>query len=153
MSEDKNLVSQIQEIFDTNLNIDEINRTPAFTNLMDIIPNSVTVFDSNAPAYILNPYTTGKIKSFTNYDVELNKSATQATLISIDSVSEMVKSKAHALQTLVLYLNNALIELTDTLGTDIVLDRNNKLGVKFNSLKDYAAIEMRVTLIVNKNKE
>lgn len=65
----------------------------------------------------------------------------------------MVKSKAHALQTLVLYLNNALIELTDTLGTDIVLDRNNKLGVKFNLLKDYAAIEMRVTLIVNKNKE
>lgn len=61
MSEYKNLVSQIQDIFDTNLNIDEINRTPAFTNLMDKIPNSVTVFDSNAPAYILNPYTAERL--------------------------------------------------------------------------------------------
>lgn len=149
MSEDKNIAQQLQEIFDANFDLSHTTTRMPATITTD--GNSVTTFDVDDD-FILNNPTAGSVKTFVNYNTELKKSAIQRTMLGYVSASVMVKNKTNALQTLVLYLNSALIELTKVLGSSIVTDSGNKISVSFIDKENFAAIEMRVILMVN-NKE
>lgn len=151
MDKNTNWAEQLQKIFDSNFDLNHfITRIPA--NTLTDNNNSVTTFDLNNidADCILNAPFAGSVKSFINYDIELNKSAVQRTLLGYVGASLMVKNKTVALQTLVLYLNNALIELTRVLGSAIVTNTANKIEVSFIDMEDFASIEMRVKLLLNK---
>lgn len=145
----KKLTEQIQKIFNSNFDLENyITRIPASISTDG---NSITMFDISDlnENFILNNPTTGSIKSVTN-KIKNNKSAIQRSLISYVSAEQMTQNKTYALQTLVLYFNNALIELTNALGSSIVTDKSNKIFVSFLHMEQYAAIEMRVKLLLSK---
>jgi hypothetical protein len=141
--------AKLQELFNSIFNMNDIFRVPAITKPTK---NSVTLFDFlDTPNSVqLNSPDTDSVKSFQT-DNKVHKSAVQRTFIGYLAKKEIQKNKTIATQVLSIYLNNALIELTTALGTDVVTDAKNKLIVEFKPTQPgYASVEMRVTLLLNR---
>jgi hypothetical protein len=144
--------AKLQELFNSIFNMTDIFRVPA---IIKPTKNSVTLFNllDEENSIALNVPETDSVKSFET-DNKVYKSAVQRTFIGFLAKKEIQKNKTIATQVLSIYLNNALIELTNALGTDVVTDVKNKLIVEFKSSESaYADVEMRVTLLLNRETE
>ncbi len=145
----KSLSERMNDLFNQIFNLNFLDRTPVTISTNG---NSITILDSDTHgSVLLNKPTSGSVRSLKN-NIKNKKSAIQRTLFGLVGASKMVENKTQATQMFSLYLNNALVELTNTLGTDTVTDEKNKLIVEFHDVQDHAAIEMRVILKVE-NKE
>jgi len=143
------LAKKIEHIFESNFNVNLLDRHPAIF-MQDPNINSVTIFDLNVED--LNELKTpivGRVKTLKN-DVKTNKSGVQRTLIGWYAANKMHENLTYALQVLPLYINNSLVELTNVLGSEIVTNKNNQLIIQFDDVENSAAIEMRVALVVNR---
>jgi len=129
------------QIFDLNY----LDRTPVTMTAYD---NNVTILEPETHSVVLlNEPTPGSVRLLKN-NIKNNKTAIQRTLFGFVTASKMLENRTQATQMFSLYLNNALVELSNALGTDTVTDKKNQLSVKFYDMQDLAAIEMRLTLKV-----
>lgn len=142
LSLSKEMDNLFKQIFDVNL----LNRSPL---IFSTDGNSVTTFDLKTDdVFELNQPSSGCAKLLIN-DIKNNKSAIHRSFFALLIANRMSENKTLATQTLSLYLNNSLIELTKTLGSSIVNDKKNDLVVEFYDSSAFAAVEMRVILKVN----
>ena len=137
-----NLDKKLQSLFESIIDLEQIDRHPAvFIQIPGV--NSVTLL----PQENLNELKAGFMKTFTS-DQNNKSSAVYRGGLGYLVAEQMINNRTLATQLFVLSLNNALIQLTDTLGTTVVTNKNNKISVKFLHFESIAAIEMQVKIEV-----
>ena len=125
------LTKKLEKMFIEKFKTKDINRVP-MTVLNNKNIHSVTTIDDPFSSAILIRPKKEKIIPFKN-EASIKKSAVQRTFIDKKTADNMVKNPTYALQATVLYLNNALYELTNILGSEVVTNRKNELIIEFHN--------------------
>jgi hypothetical protein len=142
-----NKTDQLQTIFNHHFDLNDTLRSAVVFNYEETdSPNCFDVLNENL---IIDKGVNFSVKNLRN-GVLNQKSTAHRAFIGNYSLNQMLKSDTTAKLFLSLYLNQALIELTNKLGSEVVQNKDNELKIKFVANPDVKAVEMHTILIVSK---
>lgn len=150
------LIDNVDKKFKTIINLNKLDRVPL--TYKQHREKVITLIDkTKGDVHSLKPletYTSNAEPILNSNSV--NSSAIYAVGLDVSFVESLLKNKTLATQHFSLILNNALIEMTNAVGSHVVRNNKNKLMVRFldtNRANSFNCIEMRVILDVDQSKK
>lgn len=142
--------TKLTKLFKSLVNLNRLNRTAIKfetnennLNVFEVVENELKIKQTSS--FLLKT-----IQAKKNELIKGKKIAHRA-LLGKNLVEQILLNKTTATQFFILYLNQALTELTFALGNGVLNNKNNKLKVVFVDRPELSCIEMQ-TIIVGSNE-
>jgi hypothetical protein len=130
--------TKLKELFESIVDINEVNRSAV------LLQTESSVFQIINGDLLINHEAWSSLRTVKN-SVKKPKEGSvfsHRNFLSHRLINEMLSNKTIATQFFILYLNQSFIGLTHALGSDTVMNKNNKINVTFDYIPELYCVEM-----------